>query len=270
MAILSPADLPVVLKLPLDPVKKYVLSKLGHPQVEVEIAEDQWETIMRVSGDFAAGYFPREQKLAVFYTQPLVCNYPMPVDAYWIQEVAWNPVTTQISDVFGAESYLFNIGNISGIQNILVDYHLLQSYRKFSQKVLGTEGHWEVINEGSDGPQGQQIRLYPTPKGAFPVTVLYYPVVNYFRSPQAKMLVSDMALAEAKIALGSARRKLAGFPLPDGGSINYDGGDLVQEGEKAKEELTNKAIALGEPLGVYLWNLLPLLFTLAGVLKSIV
>lgn len=153
-----------------------------------------------------------------------------------------------------------NIGNISGIQNILVDYHLLTAYRKFSQKILGTEGHWEVINEGTSSVQGdslsakdQLIRLYPTPKGAFPVVVLYIPVVTHFRSPQARQLTYDMMLAEARIALGSARRKINGLPTPDGGSINYDGSDLVGEGEKMKEEIIEKANQLGEPIGIWMY-----------------
>lgn len=153
-----------------------------------------------------------------------------------------------------------NIGNISGIQNVLLDYHLLQAYRKFSQKILGTEGHWEVIGEGTSNvtddqlsAKDQVIRLYPTPKGAFPVVVLYIPVVNHFRSPQARTICYDMMLAEAKIAVGSARRKVAGMPTPDGGSINYDGSDLVQEGEKMKEEIVKRAIELGEPLGPHMW-----------------
>lgn len=153
-----------------------------------------------------------------------------------------------------------NIGNISGIQNILTDYHLLQAYRKFSQKILGTEGHWEVINEGNSDATGdslsskdQLIRLYPTPKGAFPVVVLYVPVIDHFRSPQARKICYDMMLAEAKCILGHSRRKIQGMPTPDGGSISYDGSDLVQEGEKMKSELIETAIALGEPLGIWLY-----------------
>jgi len=260
MAILAPADLPSVLKVRSDPMKKYVLSKLGHPNTEIEITEDQWEVMFRVAGDFIAGYFPREQKLATFYTVPLQSTYPLPKDAYWIQEVNWDPVTTRIDDVFGAESFLFNIGNISGIQNVLTDYHLLQAYRKFSQKILGTEGHWEVIGEGEGSGYGdslsakdQLIRLYPTPKGAFPVVVLYTPVVNHFRSPQARQLTYDMMFAEARIAVGNARRKIHGMPTPDGSTIDYGGSDLVQEGTKDREEIIDKAIKLGEPLGVWNW-----------------
>lgn len=254
MAIIGPKDLPVVLKVNSDPLKAYALAQLGFPAVDVEITEQQFELALRVTGSFIAGYFPREQRLAVFYTQPLVPTYPMPEDAYWIQEVAWNPVTTRIDDVFGAESFLFNIGNISGVQNILTDYHLLQAYRKFSQKILGTEGHWEVINETpGGGPGDQKIRLYPTPKGAFPVTVLYCPVVTYFRSPQAQLLANEMLVAETKIMVGAARRKITGIPMPDGGSLALDGEALANEGKEEKAAIIEKAVHLGEPLGIYMW-----------------
>lgn len=152
-----------------------------------------------------------------------------------------------------ASNIAANVGNISGIQNMLLDYHLLQAYRKFAQKVLGTEGHWEVINEGGSGPTKQLIRLYPTPKGVFPVVVVYLPVVTHFRSPQSRKLCMDMIVAEAKLAVGMARRKIANMPSPTGGTLQTDGDALVQEGNKELEEITQKAIHLGEPLGVYVW-----------------
>ncbi len=107
MAIMGPADLPSIMKVRSEPMKKYVLSKLGYPTVDVELKEDQWETVWRVASDFIAQYFPREQKLGVFWTQPLKSTYPLPKDAYWVQQVNWDPVTTRIDDVFGAESFLF-------------------------------------------------------------------------------------------------------------------------------------------------------------------
>lgn len=253
MAIIGPADLPSVLKVDSTPIKKYILSQLGGNNVNIEITEDQWETVLKVAGDFIAGYFPREQRLAVFNTTPFKCTYAMPADAYWIQQVNWDPVTTRIGDIFGAESYLFNVGNVTGIQNLLTDYHLLQSYRKFSQKILGTEGHWEVIGEVDGQAKDQLIRLYPTPKGVFPVVVLYYPVVNQFRSPQAKMMAYEMMLAESKCMLGMARRKLTGMPTPDGGSISYDGDALVQEGNDMKDKIIQKALSLGEPDQIFLF-----------------
>ncbi len=260
MAMLSPADVPSIIKVRSEPMKKYVLSKLGYPQVAVEISEDQWETIFRIAGDFIAGYFPREQKLAVFWTTPLQSTYPFPTDAYWIQEVKWDPIITRIDDIFGMANMTFNIGNLTGNSSILTDYHLIQSYIRTSQKILGTEGHWEVLNEGQTDAQNdnlsskdQLLRLYPTPKGAFPVTVLYVPVVTHFRSPQARMITYELMLAEAKIAVGAGRRKISGIPTPDGGTISYDGAELVQEGEAAREKILTQAIQLGEPLSPAFW-----------------
>lgn len=107
MAIIGPDDLPSIIKVNSTQMKKYVLSLLGYPNVDVEISEDQFEVIWRVAGDFIARYFPHEQKLGLFYTSPLKPTYPLPKDAYWIQEVSWDPVSTRIDDVFGAESFLF-------------------------------------------------------------------------------------------------------------------------------------------------------------------
>ncbi len=255
MAIIGPNDLPVVMRIPSDPIKKYVLTKLGYPVVDVEITEDQFETILRTSGDWIAGYFPLEQRLAVFNTAPLQSTYPLPKNAYWIQECHWDPSVNRF-DIFGAESFLFNIGTITGIQEMLVDFHLLQAYRKTSQKILGTEGHWEVINEVDGDTTQQLIRLYPTPKGVFPVVVLFQPVVTHFRSPQARKICMDMILAEAKCVVGAARRKIANMPSPTGGTLQTDGDVLVQEGIKELDEITLKAIQYGEPMPISMWGLL--------------
>ena len=244
MAIIGPSELPVVLQADSEPIKKYILTMLGGNVVEIELTEDQLETILRTAGDFIAHYFPKTERLAYFYTQPLVTTYDMPKDAYWIREVQWDPATTLIGDIFGAESFLFNIGNVTGIQNILTDYVLLQQYRRFSQRVLGTEGHWECLGD-------RKIRLYPTPRGAFPVLVSYCPPISSFRSPIDRQLCMDMILAEAKIVLGNARSKYGGIPGPDGGTITLNGESLVQQGEEMKEKIIEKAISLGEPLGMY-------------------
>lgn len=134
-----------------------------------------------------------------------------------------------------------NIGNITGIQNLLTDYHLLQSYRKFSQKILGTEGSWEVTGEN-------KIRLKPTPKGSFPVVVRYLPSVDDFQIPSHKEVATRALIAEAKIMIGHTRRKII-VPSPDGGTMNLDGDALVTEGREEKKEIIELAISLGEPMG---------------------
>ena len=261
MAIIGPEQLPVILKVDSNPLKFHALSQLGHPVVNVEIIESQMEQVLRSTGNFISHYFPLEERFAFFMTQPLQSEYPIPADAYWIRSVSWDPSTTRIDDIFGAESFLFNIGNISGIQNLLTDYHLLQSYRKFSQRILGNEGHWEFkvergtanSNAGVGTNYGGTIKLYPVPKGSFPVVVEYLPSVDTFRSPQSQEATYRAFLAQMKIALGHARRKIQGIPGPDGGSITFDGNDLVSEGKDEYDKIVEFALSVGEPLSIYLY-----------------
>jgi len=139
-----------------------------------------------------------------------------------------------------------NVGNVTGIQNLLLDYHLLMAYRKFSQRILGTEGQWEVLGNN-------RIKLFPTPRGSFPVMVEYLPKVSQFRTPSAKEITKRMMVAEAKIMLGNIRSKFAGLPAPDGGTLSLNGEALRTEGQTEKDKCVEDAIKLGEPLGPHLW-----------------
>lgn len=247
MAIIGPENLPLVLKVDSNPLKFHAISTLGHPVVMVELMEPQFEQVLKSTGDFIAQYFPLEEKYAFFMTQPLQAEYPLPPDAYWIRNVKWDPATTRIDNIFGAESFLFNIGNITGIQNLLTDYHLLQAYRKFSQRILSNEGQWEFkVEQGT-------IRLFPVPKGSFPVVVEYLPTVNDFKSPSAREITYRAFLARMKEVLGHERRKFGAIPSPDGGTISFDGTELVQEGKEEYAQAQKDAIDLGEPLSPYLW-----------------
>ncbi|MBD3408199.1 MAG: hypothetical protein GF411_18905 [Candidatus Lokiarchaeota archaeon] len=137
-----------------------------------------------------------------------------------------------------------NIGNITGIQNMLLDYHLLQSYRKFSQRVLGTEGSWEATSD-------RKLRLKPTPKGSFPVVVRYIPSIDEFTLPSAREICIRAIIAQAKQMIGMVRRKMS-LPSPDGGIMTLDGAEMVSEGREEYKECIQDAIRLGEPLGFVL------------------
>jgi hypothetical protein len=139
-----------------------------------------------------------------------------------------------------------NVGNVTGIQNILLDYHLLQAYRKFSQRVLATEGQWELKGDN-------KIRLFPTPRGGYPVVVQYLPVMNHFRSPIARELTKRALLAECKIILGNSRSKFSGIPSPDGGTLTMNGDAMRTEGQEEKKQVIEDAISYGEPMPIVIW-----------------
>jgi hypothetical protein len=146
----------------------------------------------------------------------------------------------------GTIGFAANVGNVTGIQNILTDFHLLQAYRKFSQRILGTEGQWEFKGD-------RKIRLFPTPRGSFPVFVEYIPHVNHLTSPTSREIIKRALVAEAKIMIGNIRSKFGNIPAPDGGNLSLNGEQMRTEGQAEKEKAEEDARKLDEPLGIYTW-----------------
>jgi hypothetical protein len=246
-----------IFRVSSDPIKRYVLGKLGHPHVRVEINDDQLNDIIRVGASFIAQYFEGEQRLAVFNTVPLQSTYPMPSDAWIVQNVDWDPFVGTIADVFDIRFHMFNNVNLSNFNTLVLDYHLLQHFRRHTAKILGSEGRWEVINETSYVSQGdelsankQLIRLFPTPKSVYPVVVTYVPCVTSFKTPTSRQLTYDFLVAEAMIMVGMVRRKITGTPTPDGGSLSYDGEALIKEGMDMRNKIMEDILKYDEPLPI--------------------
>jgi len=248
MAIIGPDNLGY-LQINSDVIKKYIMSMLGFPQVAVEISEDQFESIFRTATDFISQYMSHVDKIGVFYTQPLQTDYKLPCDAWHVTECAWDNLSTRIDNVFGAEAYLWNIGSVASVQTMLLDYTLLQQYRRFSTRILGNEGHWDIINDGNNN---LRIRLAPVPKGIFPVVVIYTPIITQWKTGSNRKIIMDYCLAEAMIALGNARAKKA-IPSPDGSSVTFDSA-IRDKGWELREKVIEEAQKLSvdpQASGIY-------------------
>lgn len=112
MAIISRQGYPVFTRLGREETKRlklYAMTYLGHPNVMVEINDQQFELILRQSLGFWARYFPKEERYAYFYTQPGKTEYSLPNEAAWIRNVVWDPGISRIDDIFSAEAYLFSV-----------------------------------------------------------------------------------------------------------------------------------------------------------------
>jgi len=72
VAIIGPADLPKVLKIASENLKQYILLNLGHPNIRVELTEDQLESLIRVVGSFIAQYFARTPLITIYCAQMVI------------------------------------------------------------------------------------------------------------------------------------------------------------------------------------------------------
>lgn len=240
-----------------EPIKRYILHRLGHPHVRVEINDDQLNDIIRVGASFIAQYFEGEQRLAVFNTVPMQSAYAMPSDAWMVQSVDWDPFIGSLADVFDVRFHMFNNVNLTNFGTMVLDYHLLNHFRRHTAKILGSEGRWEVTNEvpytsiGDELSASKQlIRLYPTPKSVYPVMVTYIPCITSFKTPTSRQLTYDYLTAEAMIMVGMVRRKMQGLSTPDGGTLSLDGESLVKEGFDQKKLILDSIKDFDEPLPI--------------------
>ena len=246
---------PSILKVPSCAIKKYIVNELGHPHVSIELSDDQLNDIIRVAGDFVASYFRNEEKLAFFYTQPLVSSYPLPEDAWIVNEVLWDPFSPLLDSTFNLDYQLLNSGIFGQFHTQILDVHLVRSYQKIASKILSRTGRWEITGEvegnkadDSLDASSQRIRMYPTPKGAFPVMIKYCPSINSFRRPDSRYMCYKLMVAEAKIRVGHARRKVASFPGPDGAAINLDGDAMLKEGIEERDKIMEEILHYTAPI----------------------
>jgi len=131
-------------------------------------------------------------------------------------------------------------------------YHQGLGYMEDARAVYSSEptwtSQWEQVAPDSDGIPGQVLYLYVdiptsnlwecsymyaihvTPDDATDTGLHLIPVghIQWFE---------EYTTARAKIILGRIRDKFKGIPLPDGGSGELDGMDLISEGKEEVREL---------------------------------
>jgi len=228
-------------------VNSFVLARMGHPIVRVELTPYQIKTCIDESItklDYHAPYWSNQ--MAVFDASAGINMYKLPS---WVIKNLYNVVYkksllsiqaqagTLEFDFFlkyFQDNYLFNNFSIG-------DYYLLQSTMEMTRKILGQDGTWDVIG-------GQYLQLYPPPSVTPEEVIIQYRYLNTETMPPVFLnWIQKYALACSKVLLGEIRSKYAVIPGPAGGA-QMNGQALIQEGMQEKELLQQELITeLEEP-----------------------
>jgi len=217
-------------------IKDYVLAKLGHPIVDVELDDFQIqlcidEAISRLeyhAPDWMTQY-------AVFDTSGGISVYELP------QEIADNlndvwyrrdffkfgaspgSLEYDFAIMFFTNTGLFNNYNVS-------QYLLMQQYLKQVKNVLGQMSTWQLVNN-------KYLNIWPVPETNDESVILEFRAFDPNTVHHAyKNWVQRFALAEAKEILGQIRGKYDILPGPGGGT-RLNGASLIQESQADKERL---------------------------------
>jgi len=228
-------------------IRDFVLARLGHPVVRVELTDFQIKTAIDESVTNLDYHAPMwSTQIACFKTQAGQNRYLLPMHiAYNLSYVVYKKTLLSIQNMAGTLEFDFFIkyfqDNFLFSDFAVSDFYLMQSHLEMIRKVLSQEGGWDVIN-------GNVLQLYPTPVlDSQDVILVYRALDSGTMHPYYKNWIQRYALAVAKGILGEIRGKYKTLPSPGGGA-QLNGQELMEQSEKEKEKLKEELlIEIEEP-----------------------
>ena len=223
-------------------IKDFILARLGHPTIRVELTDFQIKTCIEEAISKLEYHAPLwMQQYAVFDTSAGVNVYQLPaavingLSDVWYRRNLFNIGATpgslgyDFAIMFFTNTGLFNNYNVG-------QYLLMQMYLKQIGKVLGQGSSWNIINN-------KYLQVFPVPDSNTPI-ILEFRAFDYETVlPAYKNWIQRYSLCVAKEILGRVRSKFQNLPGPGGGS-KLDGESLLAEAKEEKalllEELTTE------------------------------
>jgi hypothetical protein len=223
-------------------IKDFILARLGHPTVRVELTDFQIKTCIEEAISKLEYHAPLwMNQYAVFDTSAGINVYQLPqavingLSDVWYRRNLFNIGATpgslgyDFAIMFFTNTGLFNNYNVG-------EYLLMQMYLKQVGKVLGQGSSWNIVN-------GKYLQVFPVPDGSTPI-ILEFRAFDYETVlPAYKNWIQRYSLCVAKEILGRVRSKFQTLPGPGGGS-RLDGESLLAEAKEEKqmllEELTTE------------------------------
>ena len=224
-------------------IKDFIMARLGHPVVRVELSSYQLKTSIDESISKFSFHAPLwTMQMAVFDAVAGKNIYKLPKTMiYNLEYIGYKKTLLSIAQQAGTLEFDFFIKYFQDnflFQNFGVgDFFLLQQHLEQIRKVLGQEGTFNVLNN-------EYLQIHPIPvQSGQKVIVVYRAVDSNTIHPAYRNWIQRYALAVAKGILGEIRGKYVTLPSPGGGA-QLNGPVLKQESAQEKalleEELRNE------------------------------
>lgn len=222
-------------------VYHYIMARLGHPTVRVELTPYQIQTCIEEAVNLLNYHAPLwTTNFAAFGTTPNINVYELPqyiADNLTYVNYKKNLLTIQAESgslemdyfiKFFQDAHLFSDFSVG-------DFYILQMHLEMVRKILSQEGHFDLIN-------GKYLQITPTPVSNMQDVILVYRALDSGTlHPAYKLWIKKYALAVAKEVLGEIRGKYETLPGPGGGS-KLNGPDLVARAREDKEMLKEELL----------------------------
>ena len=222
-------------------LKDFILARLGHPVVRVELTPYQMKTCIDEAVGTMYNHAPLfSTQFATFDARAGISTYKLP--SYILNNleyVVYKKTLLSIQNQAGTLEFDFFIKYFQDnflFQNFGVgDFYLLQQNLEMMRKILGQEGSFSVLDN-------QYIHIEPKPVVDGQTVILIYRGLNSDTlHPAYRNWIQLYSLACAKGALGQIRGKYQTVPSPGGGA-KLNGDSLVKESQEEKEKLLQRLL----------------------------
>jgi len=222
-------------------LKDYIMARLGHPVVRVELTPFQIKTCMDEAVGTMYNHAPLfATQFATFEASAGISTYELPsyiLDT--LDYVVYKKTLLSIQQAAGTLEFDFFIKYFQDnylFENFGVgDFYLLQQNLEMTRKILGQEGSFTVLDN-------KYLHINPRPVITPQVVIVVYRALNSNTlHPAYRNWIQQYALAGAKGILGEIRGKFATVPSPGGGA-KLNGESLIRESEKEKDLLLKRLL----------------------------
>lgn len=222
-------------------IRDFVLARLGHPIVRVELTDFQIKTAIDEAISHMSHHAPLwTRQFAVFQPTPNENLYELPLYMiHNLEYVVYKKTLLTIAAQAGTLEFDYFIKYFQD-NHLLNDFSvgeflLLQQNLEQIRKILSQEGSWDIINN-------KYLQLYPVPVSVDQAVILEYRALDTDTiHPAYKNWIQRYALAIAKEIVGQSRGKYAVLPGPGGGS-QLNGEKLVEEAYRDRELLMTELL----------------------------
>ena len=222
-------------------IKDFILARLGHPVVRVELTPYQIKTCIDESVGTMYNHAPLfAHQFATFDASAGYSTYKIP--SYILDNleyVVYKKTLLSIQQAAGTLEFDFFIKYFQDnflFQNFGVgDFYLLQQNLEMMRKILGQEGAFTVLDN-------QYLHITPKPVVTPQTVIIVYRAINSDTlHPAYRNWIQQYALAAAKGTLGQIRGKYQTVPSPGGGA-RLNGEALVKESQEEKDKLIQRLL----------------------------
>ena len=222
-------------------IKDFVLARLGHPVVRVELTPFQLKTCIDEAVTTMYNHAPLfSTQFVTFQTTVGVSTYELP--SYILNNleyVVYKKTLLSIQQEAGTLEFDFFIKYFQDnylFQNFGVgEFYLLQQSLEMMRKILGQEGSFSVLDN-------RYLHISPKPVTDNQTVIVIYRGLNSDTlHPAYRNWIQNYALACAKGALGQIRGKYQTVPSPGGGA-KLNGDALIKESQDEKEKLLKRLL----------------------------